>query len=322
MKAIVQDRYGTPEVLELREVGLPEPGEGEVMIRVRAASLNVYDTHMTTGMPYLARVVAGWGKPKNGIPGADVAGVVEEVGAGVSRFRPGDEVFGDIGAGAFAEYAVTSEQKIARKPPSLSFEEAAALPLAGITALQGLRDLGGLRPGQRVIINGASGGVGTFAVQIAKALGARVTAVCSTSKVDMVRSIGADEVIDYTRHDYTRTERGYDLLFDNVGDRGWWSTRRVLAPSGRNVAITGPKHALMGPFRRFVFRKVMSMFDSRSFTWLTAHVSVDDLVLLAELANEGKVVPVIENRLPLEKTPDALRYLSAGHALGKLIITT
>lgn len=321
MKAIVQDRYGPPDVLELREIERPVPGEGQVLIHVEAAALNIYDMHMTTGKPYMARAVAGWRAPKNEVPGADVSGVVEEVGPGVTRFAPGDEVFGDIGAGAFAEYAVTSEHRVTRMPSSLTFDQAAALSLAGLTALQGLRDVGGLRSGERVLVNGASGGVGTFAVQIAKALGAEVTAVCSTSKVDMARSIGADKVVDYTREDYTLSERGYDLLFDNVGNRPWSETSRVLTPAGRNVTVTGPKHALMGPFRALAFRKLMSMLGSRSFTWFTAHATVDDLQYLAELADTGKVKTVIENTYPLEKTPEALRYLSEGHALGKLVIS-
>lgn len=320
MKAIVQDVYGPPDVLELREVDRPTAGEGQVLIEVKSAALNIYDMHMTTGKPYMARAVAGWRAPKNKIPGADVAGVVVAVGPGVSRFSVGDEVFGDIAAGAFAEYAVTPEERLAHKPASLSFEQAAALSLAGLTALQGLRDVGGLQPGERVLINGASGGVGTFAVQIAKSLGAEVTAVCSTTKVDMVSSIGADKVIDYNREDYTESERGYDLLFDNAGNRPWSETSRVLSPAGRNVTITGPKHALMGPFRALAFRKLVSMFGSRSFTWFTAHSDAGHLKYLAELASTGEIVPVIENTYPLEKTAEALRYLSEGHALGKLVL--
>lgn len=320
MKAIVQDKYGSADFLELRDVDPPVPGEGQVLIQVKAASLNIYDMHMTTGKPYMARAVAGWKVPKNKVPGADVAGVVEAVGPGVTRFQPGDEVFGDIGAGAFAEYANANENRITHKPSSLSFVEAAALSLAGLTALQGLRDVGGLRSGERVLVNGASGGVGTFAVQIAKALGADVTAVCSTTKVELARSIGARKVIDYTSDDYTMSERGYDLLFDNVGNRPWSETSRVLTPAGRNVTITGPKHAVIGPFRALAFRKLMSRFTSRSFTWFTAGVDPDDLVFLANLVEAGEVVPVIENTYPLEKTPEALRYLSEGHALGKLVV--
>lgn len=321
MKAIVQDRYGRPDVLQLRDVDRPVPADDEVLIRVVASSLNIYDWHMVTGTPYLVHIVAGMVKPKRPIPGADVAGVVERVGKDVTRFQPGDEVFGDIGFGAFAQYAVTKETKISKKPAGISFEQAAAVPLAGLTALQGLRDIGGLESGQRVVVNGASGGVGTFAVQIAKALGAEVTAVCSTAKVDMVRSIGADKVIDYTIDDYTASERDYHLLFDNVGDRPWSETSRVLAPNGRNVSITGPKHAVMGPFRALLARKVASMFSSKHFVWFTAQIKADDLELMAELLESGKVVPVIERTYPLVELPDALRYLGEGHALGKLVIT-
>ena len=229
---------------------------------------------------------------------------------------------GDIGFGAFAEYASVNPKAIAAKPAQISFEQAAAVPLAGLTALQGLRDVGGLRAGQRVIINGASGGVGTFAVQIAKALGAEVTAVCSTSKVELAKSIGADKVIDYTKVDYTASERGYDLLFDNAGNRSWSKTRRVLADGGINVTITGPKHGLMGPFRNLAFRKAASMLGGKRFTWFTAAVRSDDLAFLAELLESGDVVPVIETVYPLEQVPEALHSLSEGHALGKLVITT
>ncbi len=255
MKAIVQDRYGPPDVLELREVAVPEPADDQVLIRVRASSLNMYDWHMITGTPYLARSQAGLRVPKDPIPGADVAGVVESVGREVTRFAPGDAVFGFIGSGALAEVACGRERGLALKPADVTFEAAAATPLAGVTALQGLRDFGGVEPGQRVLVNGASGGVGTFAVQIAKSLGAHVTAVCSTAKVDMVRSIGADHVVDYTREDFAETERGYDVLFDNVGDRPWSGTKRVLADGGINVTITGPKHRWLGPVRELVFRK-------------------------------------------------------------------
>jgi NADPH:quinone reductase-like Zn-dependent oxidoreductase len=320
MRAIVQDRYGLPEVLELREVDRPEPNDDQVRIRVQAASLNMYDWHMTTGTPYLARTQAGLRVPKNPIPGADVAGTVDVVGNNVADFTPGDQVFGFIGGGALAEYVCVGEQRLARIPENVTFEQAAASPLAGITALEGLRDVGGLQRGQRALINGASGGVGTFAVQIAKALGASVTAVCSTSKVEMVRSIGADHVIDYTRDDFVETERGYDLLFDNVGYRPWSETRRVLTPEGINVTITGPKHSLMGPFRRLVFRRLASSVGSQRMTWFTAHMRRRDLQDLAGLLGSGEVTPVIENTYPLEKAADALRYLGEGHALGKLVV--
>lgn len=321
MRAIVQDRYGTPDVLEMREVATPAPGDGEVLIRVEASSLNMYDWHMTTGTPYMARAMAGPTKPKHGIPGADVAGVVVRVGGDVTRFRPGDEVFGEIGHGAFAEYAVGRETSLVPKPAGVTFEQAAAVPLAALTALQGLRDQGGIEPGKRVLVNGASGGVGTFAVQIAKSFGAEVTAVCSTGKVAMAASIGAERVIDYTRDDYTATERGYDILFDNAGDRPWSETKRVLAPGGINVTITGPKHAILGPFRRLAVRKLQARFGDRRMTWFTAQVRREDLEFLAELLESGSITPVVEATFPLADVPAALRRLGEGHALGKLVIS-
>lgn len=321
MKAIVQDRYGSPEVLRLADVASPNPSDGEVCVEVRASSLNMYDWHMITGTPYMARTQAGWRKPKNRIPGADVAGVVAAVGANVKGLAPGDPVFGDIGSGAWAERVCIDPLRLAAMPPNVTFEQAAAAPLAGLTALQGLRDVAAVESGQRVLINGASGGVGTFAVQIAKALGAEVTAVCSTSKVDMVQSIGADQVIDYTRHDFVESERGYDVLFDNVGYRPWSETRRVLTPRGINVTITGPKHRWLGPFRLLVYRKVASLFTSQTMTWFTARANQSDLEHLADLLASGGVTPVIEGTYDLEKTPDALRHLGEGHALGKVVIT-
>jgi NADPH:quinone reductase-like Zn-dependent oxidoreductase len=321
MKAIVQDRYGKPDVLELREVATPEPAADQVLIRVRASSLNMYDWHMTSGTPYMARAQAGLRVPKDPIPGADVAGVVEAVGADVTGFAPGDEVFGCVGSGALAELVCATERQIAAKPGTVDFEQAAAVPLAGVTALQGLRDVGGLQSGQQVLVNGASGGVGTFAVQIAKPLGATVTAVCSTAKVDMIRSIGADHVIDYTREDFTETERGYDVLFDNVGDRPWSETKRVLAEGGIDVAVTGPKHRLLGPVRELIFRKAAAAFDSRRFAWFISSIKPDDLEYLAGLLASGAVAPVIEATYPLERTAEALWYLGEGHAAGKLVIT-
>ena len=320
MRAIVQDRYGRPDVLELREVAVPEPAADQVLIRVRASSLNMYDWHMTTGTPYMARAQAGLRVPKDPIPGADVAGVVEAVGADITGFAPGDEVFGCV-AGAWAELVCAKERQIAAKPGTVTFEQAAAVPLAGVTALQGLRDVGGLQSGQRVLVNGASGGVGTFAVQIAKSMGASVTAVCSTAKVDMVRSIGADQVIDYTRDDFTETERGYDVLFDNVGDRPWSETKRVLADGGVDVAVTGPKHRVLGPVRELVYRKAAAAFDSRRFAWFVSTMKREDLEALAALLASGAVVPVIEDTYPLEKAAEALWRLGEGHAAGKLVIT-
>lgn len=320
MRAFVQDRYGRSDVLQLREIATPTPGDDQVLIRVKAASVNIYDHHMTTGTPYMARAVAGLLKPKNPIPGADLAGVVVAVGAGVSGLTVGDEVFGEVGYGAFAEYAVVDPKRLARVPEGVAFETAAATPMAGLTALQGLRNHGGLVAGQRVIVNGASGGVGTFAVQIARALGAEVTAVCSTAKVDTARALGATRVIDYTTSDFTETERGYDLLFDNAGNRPWSETSRVLAEEGINVSITGPKHALMGPYRNFLVRKLLSSFGSKRFTWFTSVANRDDLDFLAGLLASGALVPVVERRFRLDGVPEALDRLSGGHAAGKLVI--
>lgn len=322
MRAIVQDRYGSPDVLELREVPTPEPADDRVLIRVLASSLNIYDHHMTTGTPIMARAVAGIRVPKMPIPGADVAGVVVAVGGATSQWKVGDEVFGDIGAGAFAEYAVAKEKAIARKPAGVSFAEAAAVPLAALTALQGLRDVGGLKEGQKAVINGASGGVGTFAVQIAKALGAEVTAICSTHKVDTARSIGADHVVDYTVEDFTTTVRNADVLFDNVGIRPWSATSKVLRPGGVNVTITGPKHGITGPMREMLVRKAQSVFGNKRMASFTAHVDQADLDVLAGWLESGAVTPVVENTYSLDQLPAALAYLAEGHAHAKLVITT
>lgn len=322
MKAMVQERYGGPDVLELRERERPQPAAGEVLLAVRAASLNMYDWHMMTGYPLVARLQAGLGRPRHPIPGADVAGTVVTVGEGVSGLQSGDDVFGFIGSGGLAEYVCAAETKLVLIPSGVTFEQAAATPLAGITALEGLQDVGGLRRGQRVLVNGASGGVGTFAVQIAKALGAEVTAVCSTRKVGLVTSLGAERVIDYTREDFLRSERGYNVVFDNVGDRPWSQIRRVLAPDGVAVQVTGPKHRLAGPVRELIFRKAESMFDSRRFAWFTAAMRRDHLEASATFLASGEVKPAIEETYPLEKAPEAFHYLGEGHVAGKLVLTT
>jgi NADPH:quinone reductase-like Zn-dependent oxidoreductase len=320
MNAIAQDRYGTPDVLELRRLPVPTPAPDQVLIRVKAASLNMYDWHMTSGMPRMARVVAGLRRPSNPIPGADAAGTIEAVGSDVTRFQVGDEVMGEIGYGAFAEYALAAEHHLVHKPAEATFEQAASVPLAGLTALQGLRDHGGLEARQRVVVNGASGGVGTMAVLIAKALGAEVTAVCSTGKVDMVRSLGADRVIDYTTQDYTELVRDQHLLFDNAGNRGWGETSRVLAPGGINVTITGPKHGWFGPMREILARKVASLRGDKRFTNFTASVKTADLETLADMLASGAIRPVIEQTYPLSRTAEALRHLGEGHARGKLVV--
>ena len=321
MQAIVQDRFGPPEVLELREVKRPEAGKGEVLVRVRAASVNPADWYAMAGIPWLARPQMGLRRPKTGRVGLDLAGEVAAVGAGVSRFQPGDEVFG-AGTGTLAEYAVASEDSLVGKPASLSFEQAAAVPVAGLTALQGLRDKGRLQPGQQVLVNGASGGVGTFAVQVAKALGAEVTGVCSTRNLDMVRSLGADRVVDYTREDFTRTDRRYDLLLDVAGSRPWSACRRVLTQRGILVLVGAPKGSrLLGPVDHILKVRLASLRASQKVVFFISKALQRDLEALRELLAAGKVTPVVERSYPLRDAAEAFRYLGEGHAQGKLVIT-
>lgn len=320
MLAITQDRYGTPEVLQLRELAVPTPGEGEVLVRVHVASLNMFDWHMTTGTPRMARAVAGLRRPTATVPGADVAGVVEAVGPGVTRLRAGDEVMGDIGSGSFAEYAIAADRHLVHKPAGVPFEHAAAVPLAGLTALQGLRDHARLQPGQRVVVNGASGGVGTLAVMIATALGAEVTAVCSTTKLDQARELGAHHVVDYTTTNWTEVVRDQHAVFDNAGTCGWRATSATLVPGGTVVTITGPKHGWFGPVREMLFRKVASLGSGKRFVWFTAAIRTDDLETLATMLGSGAITPAIERTYPLAETPDALRQLAQGHARGKIVI--
>ncbi len=332
MKAITFDRYGSPDVLQLQEIDKPVVKDGDVLVRVRAASANPYDWHMMTGRPYFMRMQSGLLKPKiNGL-GADLAGQVEAVGKNVTRFRPGDEVFGEVDVevpgkpaleiGSFAEYVCVSEDSVEQKPANLTFEEAAAVPMAGFTALQGLRDIGQLQPGQKVLINGASGGVGTFAVQIAKSFGAEVTGVCSTRNVDMVRSIGADQVIDYTREDFTRSGQRYDLMLDNVGNRSLSECRRVLNPKGVYLLSFGrPDRRWLGPLVQLLGAVLLSPFVSQKLVTWVAKLSKEDLLVLKELIEAGKVTPVIDRTYPLNETPEAIRYLEEGHARGKVVIT-
>jgi len=320
MKAIVYKRYGPPDVLQLKEVEKPTPKDDEVLIKVHAASLNAYDWHLLTADIFLVRLMGGGLlKPKNKIPGADMAGRVEAVGRNVTQFHPGDDVFGDIGRGGFAEYACSRENRLVSKPANLSFEEAAAVPMAALTALQGLRDKGLIQPGQKVLINGASGGVGTFAVQIAKFFGAEVTAVCSTGKMDLARSIGADRVIDYTKEDFTKNGQHYDLIFAANGFHPILDYRRALGPKGIYVVAGGTiaqmfQATLLGPW--------ISMAGSKKMGGLSAKVSQKDLVFIKELLEAGKVRPVIDRRYPLDEVPEALRYLGEGHARGKVVIST
>jgi NADPH:quinone reductase-like Zn-dependent oxidoreductase len=315
MKAIVQTAYGSSDVLELREVARPEVQDNEVVVRVHAAALNAGDTFSMRGSPWIARFTVGFPKPKDFIPGWDVAGRVEAVGTGVTRVQPGDEVFACISS-TLAEYACAAEDKFAPKPANLNFEQAAAIPSAATAALHGLRNQGKVQPGQKVLINGASGGVGTFSVQIAKALGAEVTAVCSTGKVDLVRSIGADHVVDYTQEDFAQGEQRYDLVLDNVGSRSFSDLRRVLAPQGVIVPNTG--HGGMS----YVFKAyLLGALSSRHLSPFLATPTLEDLVFLKELAEAGKINPVIDRSYALSEAPEAMGYLDAGHAKGKIVIT-
>jgi NADPH:quinone reductase-like Zn-dependent oxidoreductase len=322
MKAIVQDRYGSPDVLELREVDTPVPGDNEVLVRVQAAALNAYDWHFMRGDPYLARLSMGLSRPKARIRGRDFAGQVEAVGQDVRRFHPGDEVFGEVD-GAFAEYVcVPDSSAVGLKPVNLTFEQAATVPLAGNTALTGLRDL--VRPGHRVLVNGASGGVGTFAVQIAKSFGAEVTGVCSARNLDLVRSIGADHVIDYRQQDFTSNGQRYDVVFDLVGNRSLAECRRAVAPGGTLILSGGGSSdggSLVGPMGLFIKGRTMSRFVKERVLVLVAKPCVENLDLLRELAESGKFAPVIDRTYPLHEVPAAIRYLEVEHARAKVAIT-
>ncbi len=323
MRAMVHCEYGGPEVLALAEVEKPTPTDNQVLVRVRAASLNPLDL-MIRG-PWLLRPFVGMRKPKDTRLGVDYAGTVEAVGKNVTQFKPGDEVFGGRN-GALAEYVcVLADRAVALKPPNITFEQAASVPVAAVTALQGLRDKGNLRPGQKVLVNGASGGVGTFAVQIAKALGAEVTGVCSTHNVDLVRSIGADYVIDYTKEDFTKTDQRYDLIFDLVGNHSFSERRRVLNPNGICVMAgvggsgwhDGMAMRLAGELNAYV----RSRFVSEKFITYIAQFNQQDMMVLADLTQSGKVTPVIDKTYKLNEVGDALRYLETGHARGKVVIS-
>lgn len=319
MKAILFTKYGSPDVLQFTEVEKPTPKDHQVLVRVHAASANPLDWHHMRGTPFLVRLGDGFLKPKDPKLGADVAGVVEAIGSNVTEFKPGDEVFG-VCSGSFGEYAVAAESKLALKPANLSFEAAAAVPVAAFTALQGLRDKGRIRAGEKVLINGASGGVGTFAVQIAKSFGAEVTGVCSTPKLDMVRSIGADHVVDYTREDFTRNGRHYDLIYDAVGNRSVFDYMRALSPQGKCViaGFTG----LPRLFEHMILGRRMSKPEGKQIVGQgMAATPKTDLLIIKELLEAGTVVPVIDKCYPLDKTAEAVRYLERGHARGKVVIT-
>ncbi len=315
MKAIVINAYGSPDVIELKQVARPTIKDNEVLVHVHAASLNAGDVFALRGSPWLIRLIAGLNKPKNYILGCDLAGRVEAVGSRVTRFKPGDEVFG-AGIGTLAEYAHVAEDKLTLKPADLTFEQAAAIPTAAVTALLGLRDAGKLQPGQQVLINGASGGVGTFAVQIAKAFGAEVTGVCSPRNVDLVRSIGADHVVDYTREDFTQNGRRYDLILDNVASRSFADLRRALTPQGKVIPNSG--HAGMGyVFKTFALSLVMRQHAGMYF----AVPNSQTLATLKDLIEAGKLTPVIDRTFPLNETPAAFWYLEKEHARGKVVIS-
>jgi NADPH:quinone reductase-like Zn-dependent oxidoreductase len=320
MKAIVYRCYGSPDVLEFEDVEKPTPADNEVLVKVHAASVNPLDWHYMRGSPYLMRLGSGLGAPKDSRMGVDFAGTVEAVGKNVTRFKPGDEVFGGR-SGAFAEYIIVPDDRaMALKPSNATFEQAASMPIAAITALQALRDKGQLKPGQKVLINGASGGVGTFAVQIAKSFGAEVTGVCSTRNVEMVRSIGADHVVDYTKEDYTESGQLYDLIIDNVGNHSLLANRRVLNPDGIFVIIGGPKGNWLAPLINPIKALMLSPFVGQEFVMLLAKMDKDDLTILGNLMEAGKVTAVIDRHYRLSEVPAAIRYSEEGHARGKIII--
>jgi NADPH:quinone reductase-like Zn-dependent oxidoreductase len=321
MKAIVYTKYGPPDVLQLKEVEKPILQDNEVLVKVHAVSINAYDWHMLSADIFLVRLMgAGLLKPKNTILGADIAGQVEAVGRNVKQFQPGDEVFGDIagsGSGGFAEYACARENALVLKPVKLTFDEAAAVPMAAVTALQGLRDEGNIQPFQKVLINGASGGVGTFAVQIAKSFGAEVTAVCSTRNLDQARSIGADHVIDYTKEDFTQSGKQYDLILGVNGYHSLSAYKRALSSKGIYV-MAGGKPAQI--FQSMLLGPLMSKTGNKKMGGVSAKASQKDLVFIKELIEAGKVVPVIDKRYPLSEAAEALRYLGQGHARGKVVV--
>jgi NADPH:quinone reductase-like Zn-dependent oxidoreductase len=322
-RPVLQDKYGAPEVLQLRDIARPEIGDDQVLLRVRAAAVNPADWAIMGGLPYIARPAPLYGlrKPRNGVRGSDVAGVVEAIGTGVTRFRPGDAVFGWC-RGAFAEYAAVSQDALELKPVNLTFEQAAAVPMAGFVALQALRDHGKVRAGQKVLVNGAAGGIGTFAVQIARSLGAEVTGVCSTTNVDLVRSIGADHVINYTREDFTRTGERYDCILDNVANRSLSDLRRALTPAGMLVPNGGRfDNRWFASAGRLVSAMVSFRFVSQRLGRFVVAPTHDDLVVLKGLIEAGTVTPVIDRTYPLSETAQAVGRVGQGHARGKVVIS-
>lgn len=321
MQSITYRCYGSPDVLRLEHVARPALLDDQVLVKVRAAAVNPLDWHFMRGTPYIMRLSSGIGAPSDTRLGVDFAGIVEAVGKDVRRFKPGDEVFGGAD-GAFAEYVSARESRaLATKPARLTFEQAAAIPIAGTTALQALRDEGRIQAGQKVLINGASGGVGTFAVQIAKSFGADVTGVCSTRNVELVRSLGADHVIDYTREDFATGDDRYDLIVDMVGNRGLLEMKSVLKPDGRLVIVGGPEGNWVGPMSGAIKALFVSPFVKQDMGMMLAHLSADDLGFLGELVEAGKLTPVIDRSYPFPQTAEAIRYLEQGRARGKVVIS-
>ena len=319
MKAVVARCYGSPDNMKVEEVAKPVPNDDQVLIRVHAASVNPVDWHGTRGSPYIMRLSSGIGTPKDPRVGTDFAGTVEAVGKNVTRFKPGDEVFGGAN-GALAEYVVRNENRLALKPGNVTFEQAGSVYVAASTALQAFRDHGQLKPGQKVLINGASGGVGTFAVQIARELGAEVTGVCSTKNVELVRSLGADHVIDYTQQDFTQSKEQYDIILDNVANRSLSDLRRVLKPQGKLVIVGGAPGDWIGPFGPPIKAMLMSAFVDQQLGMMMADPTRSDLEYIADLMAAGKVTAVIDRQYPLSEAAEAMRYLEAGRARGKVVV--
>src|SRR5947208_2682501 len=325
MKAVVYTDYGSPDVLQIREIKKPAPNDDQVLVKVRAVSINPLDWHFIEGRPYIMRgMMGGMRKPKNPRLGVDYSGTVEAVGKNVTQFKPGDEVFGNK-IGAFAEYLCPrADRAVAMKPANITFEQAAGIPVAGVTALQGVRDQAKVQPGQKVLINGASGGVGTFAVQIAKSFGAEVTGVCSARNTELVQSLGADHVIDYTKEDFTKSDQKYDVILDNVANHSLSESRRVLTPNGIYVMIGGGsanEQGFVGALGKALNAAVYSRFIKQKMGMMMAQPSTKDLTLLAEMVESGKLKPVIDRTYKLAEVPEAVRYVEQGHARGKVVIT-
>lgn len=321
MRAVIQDRYGPPSVLELREVAVPQPSRGDVLVKVGAASVHPGDYFVMTGEPYMVRLAFGLRRPRHGIPGRDLAGVVVAVGNDVTEFRPGDVVFGWSPAGTLAEYACVPGHHLVTVPSNLSVVEAATVPTSGLTALQAMRKIANVQPGQTVLITGASGGVGSFAVQIAKTFGAEVTGVCSTRNVDLVRSLGADHVVDYTQTDFTSTKKIYDVILDNVEAQPLAAVRRALAPTGTLIPNSGRGGRWLGPLGRIAKARTLSGFSRQHLKPFMSVEKHADLLTLSELLAAGLITPVIDRTYPLEDATSALGYIAEGHAQGKVVVT-